>query len=318
VAAALFSKAVGNPHPSLTFNTLSGPLTAINRTKEGGLVELNFPMNRPVVVRPSDKDPALYDTCYELATSVLRLAGAGASVEIDTLAYNATTKKLIVQVSATAGHATGKGGGEGGGAAAGSNRRAEAAWRDLEALAALGVPAGEQVLAAHGGSVVTGISIIVAGTGGGMPGDDDDSSGRGGGGSGGYDFASRYFSPWNGIPEDPVNGSSHTLLAPYWHYHVLGLDDGNEPAPAPAPAPTADADMAATANGSAGNAAGDPPPLAAASGVAARRLWARQASPRGGDLVLGCDFGGKRVTMAGPACVDIEGTVLVPSAQPTA
>lgn len=29
-------------------------------------------------------------------------------------------------------------------------------------------------------------------------------------------FASRYFSPWNGIPEDPVNGSSHTSLGPLW------------------------------------------------------------------------------------------------------
>ncbi|EER00535.1 phenazine biosynthesis protein, putative [Perkinsus marinus ATCC 50983] len=26
---------------------------------------------------------------------------------------------------------------------------------------------------------------------------------------------SRYFAPWNGIPEDPVNGSSHTVIAPY-------------------------------------------------------------------------------------------------------
>ena len=30
------------------------------------------------------------------------------------------------------------------------------------------------------------------------------------------DFASRYFSPWNGIPEDPVNGSSHTVLGPFF------------------------------------------------------------------------------------------------------
>jgi predicted PhzF superfamily epimerase YddE/YHI9 len=29
-------------------------------------------------------------------------------------------------------------------------------------------------------------------------------------------FVSRYFSPWNGIAEDPVNGSSHTSLAPYY------------------------------------------------------------------------------------------------------
>ncbi|KAG9344351.1 hypothetical protein JZ751_011020, partial [Albula glossodonta] len=32
----------------------------------------------------------------------------------------------------------------------------------------------------------------------------------------GYDFFSRYFAPWNGIPEDPVTGSAHTVLAGYW------------------------------------------------------------------------------------------------------
>jgi PhzF family phenazine biosynthesis protein len=32
----------------------------------------------------------------------------------------------------------------------------------------------------------------------------------------GYDFISRCFCPWNGIDEDPVTGSAHTVLAPYW------------------------------------------------------------------------------------------------------
>ncbi|MCJ8730400.1 hypothetical protein PDJAM_G00183890 [Pangasius djambal] len=32
----------------------------------------------------------------------------------------------------------------------------------------------------------------------------------------GYDFYSRNFAPWVGIPEDPVTGSSHTVLAAYW------------------------------------------------------------------------------------------------------
>ena len=32
-----------------------------------------------------------------------------------------------------------------------------------------------------------------------------------------YDFMSRYFAPWNGIPEDPVTGSAHTVLAAYWN-----------------------------------------------------------------------------------------------------
>ena len=39
----------------------------------------------------------------------------------------------------------------------------------------------------------------------------------------GYDFYSRYFAPWVGIPEDPVTGSAHTVLAPYWQ-KVLAKD----------------------------------------------------------------------------------------------
>jgi len=31
-----------------------------------------------------------------------------------------------------------------------------------------------------------------------------------------YDFVSRYFAPYMGINEDPVTGSAHTALAPYW------------------------------------------------------------------------------------------------------
>jgi PhzF family phenazine biosynthesis protein len=33
---------------------------------------------------------------------------------------------------------------------------------------------------------------------------------------GGYDFVSRFFGPAVGVPEDPVTGSAHTKLAPYW------------------------------------------------------------------------------------------------------
>jgi len=35
-------------------------------------------------------------------------------------------------------------------------------------------------------------------------------------GDGDYDFFSRYFAPAKGIPEDPVTGSAHCMLAPYW------------------------------------------------------------------------------------------------------
>lgn len=35
-------------------------------------------------------------------------------------------------------------------------------------------------------------------------------------GEGEYDFVSRFFAPTAGIPEDPVTGSAHCTLAPYW------------------------------------------------------------------------------------------------------
>ena len=35
-------------------------------------------------------------------------------------------------------------------------------------------------------------------------------------GPAGYDFSSRYFAPQLGINEDPVTGSTHCFLAPYW------------------------------------------------------------------------------------------------------
>lgn len=33
----------------------------------------------------------------------------------------------------------------------------------------------------------------------------------------GFDFVSRFFAPSEGIPEDPVTGSAHCTLAPWWH-----------------------------------------------------------------------------------------------------
>jgi len=39
-----------------------------------------------------------------------------------------------------------------------------------------------------------------------------------------YDFVSRFFAPAVGINEDPVTGSAHTILIPYWA-KVLGKDE---------------------------------------------------------------------------------------------
>jgi predicted PhzF superfamily epimerase YddE/YHI9 len=40
----------------------------------------------------------------------------------------------------------------------------------------------------------------------------------------GYDFVSRYFAPARGIPEDPVTGSAHCALAPYWAKRLNKVD----------------------------------------------------------------------------------------------
>ena len=36
----------------------------------------------------------------------------------------------------------------------------------------------------------------------------------------GYDFVSRFFAPTVGVPEDPVTGSAHSCLGPYWRKHL--------------------------------------------------------------------------------------------------
>ena len=38
------------------------------------------------------------------------------------------------------------------------------------------------------------------------------------------DFVSRYFVPQQGIPEDPVSGSTHTALIPYWSNRLAKRD----------------------------------------------------------------------------------------------
>jgi len=38
--------------------------------------------------------------------------------------------------------------------------------------------------------------------------------------SAGVDFVSRFFAPSAGVDEDPVTGSAHCLLTPYWHQRL--------------------------------------------------------------------------------------------------
>ena len=115
-----------------------------------------------------------------VCTAIWRaLAGGGGGLlagAVDSMHYNSTTRKLVVRLH----DAT-----------------------PVETLAAW-VPDPGAALSVDQSGVpdsrrVTGVSVTLrARTGGGVS------------------FYSRYFSPWNGILEDPVNGSSHTILGPLW------------------------------------------------------------------------------------------------------
>ncbi|MCL4122627.1 UNVERIFIED_CONTAM: hypothetical protein GTU68_041206, partial [Idotea baltica] len=75
---------------------------------------------------------------------------------------------------------------------------------DLELLQ----PTKEQLLALNDGTEVRGVIVSLEGD---LHRGRDDSRGLHK-----HHFASRYFAPWVGIDEDPVTGSAHTVLAPYW------------------------------------------------------------------------------------------------------
>jgi PhzF family phenazine biosynthesis protein len=75
-----------------------------------------------------------------------------------------------------------------------------------------------------------------------------------------YDFVSRFFAPNVGIDEDPVTGSAHTQLTPYW-----------------------------------------------AKRLGKKRLFAKQLSPRGGELR--CELAGNRVIISGEAVTYLQGKI---------
>jgi PhzF family phenazine biosynthesis protein len=77
-----------------------------------------------------------------------------------------------------------------------------------------------------------------------------------------YDVVSRFFAPDKGVPEDPVTGSAHCALVPFW-----------------------------------------------AKRLGRSRLRARQASPRGGDLL--CTDDGERVILSGTCALYLRGEIEV-------
>jgi PhzF family phenazine biosynthesis protein len=80
------------------------------------------------------------------------------------------------------------------------------------------------------------------------------------GGGAPYDMVSRFFAPYYGVPEDPVTGSAHCALTPFW-----------------------------------------------AKRLGKKTLKARQASPRGGDLI--CTDDGARTIIQGDCALYLTGEI---------
>lgn len=79
-------------------------------------------------------------------------------------------------------------------------------------------------------------------------------------GDGDYDCVSRFFAPAKAVPEDPVTGSAHCALTPFW-----------------------------------------------AKRLGKKTLKARQASPRGGDLL--CTYDGERTVLQGDCALYLTGEI---------
>ena len=148
------------PPRRLTFHTLSGPLVASliaptppDSPVECPTIELDFPSNVPEVL-PDEPQTERDRALRELAEVVL--SESGCALPVEALVYCSHTRKLIVHCA---------GGGDGDAAST------------IEGLC---VPAPERLLAAHDGSLVTGVSLLATG---------------GCGEHADADFTSRYFAP---------------------------------------------------------------------------------------------------------------------------
>ena len=160
----------------MVFHSLSGELVATLTapTPSGSpvmcpTIELDFPINVPEVLHPFDQQVAGEEelernaTLRELAELVLAEGKVSSLTRPMALAYCSKTRKLIVHVEHDGGDAA-------------------------QAIEEMKVPPPERLLAAHDGSLVTGVAVLATG---------------GCGANEQADFTSRYFAPVRPPPPPP-------------------------------------------------------------------------------------------------------------------
>jgi len=181
-AHVLFHECRAAATPCIRFQTRSGVLEVRKAADES--ITMRFPLNAPTPPE-SVACAAVYASIAEVALESLLRPGPGAATAtrledlLHETEYNSSTGKLILRLRDEGGYSL---------------------------LAAMAVPSPSRLLSVEQSDLpaacrVSGVSVTALAP---------------DGNPWGAHFASRYFSPWNGIAEDPVNGSSHTILAPFW------------------------------------------------------------------------------------------------------
>ncbi|KAF6253732.1 hypothetical protein COO60DRAFT_1642910 [Scenedesmus sp. NREL 46B-D3] len=195
-AATLFT-ASGNPAPTLHFETLSGTLS-VTRKQDGQreLLQMSLPSSAAADPLPAQLQPP---------ASCTPAAAAAAAGKVDPADADGCSRTAFSQLFA---------------------EKAKGAWLSsvvrhvgyVSALKYLLVvlqpdlqlgrqglqalqPDIEQLQAAAAPDHLGGIIVSTLA-----------SQGE----AGGYDFHSRFFAPWLGVEEDPVTGSAHAVLGPYY------------------------------------------------------------------------------------------------------
>ncbi|KAK1791828.1 hypothetical protein P4O66_013809, partial [Electrophorus voltai] len=176
-AAAVLFYQKENTNPVVAFETLSGELRVRRR---GESLVMDFPLNRPQVQVGC---PTLtHFLLKNQSSSVPVIAQPNARVTVQA-AVGAAPVQEVCYCKTTK-----------------KLLLCLADTCDRAALASLN-PVAETLLRSDHSGKVKSIVVTIRGAAASPP---------------GYDFFSRNFAPWHGIPEDPVTGSAHTVLAAYW------------------------------------------------------------------------------------------------------
>lgn len=177
-AAAIFACAK-NPAPCLYFDTLSGELSVRRDASTGK--KLRLEMDLPLL---PPKEAALVCPDFVQGSALLNAAlaseGTSALQEVSEILYEPNLRYLIVVL------------------------QGEMTRSQFESLQ----PDVQSMHAAHSTGQVVGVILTARAS--------NDTSNSTAQDSSGYDFLSRFFGPWAGIEEDPVTGSAHSVLGPYW------------------------------------------------------------------------------------------------------